>query len=313
MMYTELKVGEANRIEIGRPSFRRFWSRVGHMTVGLILVILALSALPLATVAVAAPVEDVPCAVCDEASDPVQYTTLLAAAVAKREASVAASAARYSGLAEMYASGREAGAASGAGLMIGIPSDPTQLVPLNARAVADREASVAASAARYSALAAMYASDRAVGAARGAGLMIGIPSDPTQLVPLNARAVADREASVAASAARYSALAAMYAADREMDASSEASLALGIPSNPTQLVPLNARALAESRMDASSEASSALGIPSDPTWLVPLNARAVAREEASLAASAAAFSAYAARLEALADCYGLGSVLCSIR
>jgi hypothetical protein len=227
MMYTELKPSEEDRIETGGPGFRQFLSAVGYMTLGLVLIVLAVSTLSPENVVAAAPAADVPCTVCDEAVDPVQYTTLVTAAAARREASVAASAARYSALAEMYAS------------------------------------------------------DREVGAASGAGLMIGIPSDPTQLVPLNARAVADREASVAASAARYSALAAMYAADREMDASSEASLALGIPSDPTQLV--------------------------------PLNARAVAREEASVAASAAAFSAYAVRLEALADCYAPANLICSIK
>jgi hypothetical protein len=163
MMYIELKAGEAYRIGIGESSFRRFWRAVGQMTAGLVLIILAVAALSPGDVAAAAPVEDVPCTVCAEASDPVQYTSLAAGAAAERKASVIASAARYSGLAAMYAADLETGVASASGLTIGAASDPVQYTSLVAGAAAEREASVAASAARYSGLAAWY--DRTLDAA----------------------------------------------------------------------------------------------------------------------------------------------------
>jgi hypothetical protein len=242
----------------------------------LVVTILAVAVLSLGGAATAGSIADIPCEECAEASDPVEFTSLLAEAVAKREASIAASTARYTGLAQMYAEDREMSVASEGSVALGIPADPTWLVPLNSRAVARREASTAASAARYSALAEMYAVERETDAASEAPLALGIPSDPTQLVPLSARAVARREASVAASAARYSALADLYAADRETAAATEASLALGIPADPTWLMPLDARADADSEMDA-------------------------------------AFLSYAARLEALADCYALTGLICSVK
>jgi hypothetical protein len=113
-----------------------------------------------------------------------------------------------------------------------------------------------------------------------------------------------------------------------MDTASEAALPLGIPSDPTQLVPLNARAVAESKMDTASEAALALGIPSDPTQLVPVGTGDLAGDQASVAASAARHNAlavyngealdaaqlaYAARLEALADCYAPCNLVCSVK
>jgi hypothetical protein len=120
----------------------------------------------MATVSAAAPMADVPCRACDEAADPVQYTTLVALSAKEWETGAVSGAGltigvpsdpvQYTFLVAGRAAEREAGAVSGAGLTIGVASDPVQYRSLVARAEAAREASVAASAARYNGLADCY-------------------------------------------------------------------------------------------------------------------------------------------------------------
>jgi len=113
-----------NRIGRGRLSAGRFWRAVALLSVGLVLSILVAPVLLPGNVSVAAPAEDVPCTVCGRASDPVQYTTLVALSTAERET----------------------GAVSGAGLTIGVPSDPVQYAFLAARAAAERETGICSGA-----------------------------------------------------------------------------------------------------------------------------------------------------------------------
>jgi hypothetical protein len=117
-MNTERRISNPNRIELEhvvRIGFRHYWGAVILLTAGLILSILAGSLFPIGIV-LAAPEEDVPCKVCPEASDPVQYTHLAA----------------------RPAKAREAGAASASGLAVGDVSDAVQYAFLAARSAAVR-------------------------------------------------------------------------------------------------------------------------------------------------------------------------------
>jgi hypothetical protein len=63
---------------------------------------------------------------------------------------------------------------------------------------------------QYTFLVALNVVERETGAVSGAGLTIGVPSDPMQYMSLVALSAAEREASIAASVARYKGLADCY-------------------------------------------------------------------------------------------------------
>jgi hypothetical protein len=169
-----------NRTERGKLGFGRSRGAVAPLTVGLVLSILVIPVLLMGNVSAAAPVEDVPCTVCADASDPVQYTYLAARAAAvvrgadfdflDRELRYAGGyglrpVARVARGADFdfldhelrYAGGYTLRPAIVAGLTIDDASDPIQYTFLAARSAAEREASIAASAARYEAMAECYA------------------------------------------------------------------------------------------------------------------------------------------------------------
>lgn len=163
-MNAERRVSNSNQIELEhvvRIGFRYYEGAVILLTAGLILSILAGSLLPVVIV-LAAPEEDVPCQVCPEASDPVQYTHLAVRAAKEREA----------------------GATNASGLAVGDVSDPVQYTFLAAGAASDP--------VQYTSLVARVAEDREAGAVRAAGLAVGDASDPVQYAFLAARSAAAR-------------------------------------------------------------------------------------------------------------------------
>jgi hypothetical protein len=168
-MNTRRSVSNSDRIELKHPigvGFRHYWSAVAILAAGLVLSVLATSALPVTDVAAAALAGDVPCAVCAEASDPVQYTTLKALSAAEGETDAISGAGltigdasdplQYATLKALSAAEGEIDAISGAGLTIGDASDPVQYTFLALRAAMAREAGIAASGARYNGLAECY-------------------------------------------------------------------------------------------------------------------------------------------------------------
>jgi hypothetical protein len=179
MMNAERRLRKANRIERGEPRFGSSGPGFRLLAAGLALSLIAVSVLSLGGVSVAAPVDDVPCTECSSISDPLAYTNLQSRLASERDASVAASAARWKAIARSFALG----------------SDPASM----------------ASAARYSGLAAMYAAESEMGVASSAGLSIGDASDPVQYTFLAADRSGALDAAFLAYAARLQGLADCYA------------------------------------------------------------------------------------------------------
>jgi hypothetical protein len=201
MMNAERRM-DKERNESRRLSSKRSWAAVALLTGGLILSILMADVLLTGNVLAAAPIEDALCEVCRNASDPVQYTYM----------------------ASLDAAGRAAEAVSGAGLTIGVPSDPLQYTTLVALTAARSGSPVVTGAGltigvpsdplQYTTLVALAAAESESPVVTGAGLTIGVPSDPLQYTTLVALAAAERDAGMAATAARFNAMAECFAASQ---------------------------------------------------------------------------------------------------